>query len=187
VVNQESTTLKSAFGWIGRQLLTVRLYHRAWPLILIHAILGGICFFAPLVLVMVTAIQDRPLAIWTTLVWLIQLGLNIVVLDYIRTLNLNAIQKSAPKTTNASGLLSKLTTATALQAIYPFLAIGVVFRQRTRWRGIDYRIGRQGEIEMDSLSLAVADVQPPDYSSVDITVSKGSDQSIFGGDFCPIP
>jgi len=148
VVNQESTTLKSAFGWIGRQLLTVRLYHRAWPLILIHAILGGICFFAPLVLVMVTAIQDRPLAIWTTLVWLIQLGLNIVVLDYIRTLNLNAIQKSAPKTTNASGLLSKLTTATALQAIYPFLAIGVVFRQRTRWRGIDYRIGRQGEIEM---------------------------------------
>ena len=148
VVNQESTTLKSAFGWIGRQLLTVRLYHRAWPLILIHAILGGICFFAPLVLVMVTAIQDRPLAIWTTLVWLIQLGLNIVVLDYIRTLNLNAIQKSAPKTTNASGLLSKLTTATALQAIYPFLAIGVVFRQRTQWRGIDYRIGRQGEIEM---------------------------------------
>ena len=148
VVNQESTTLKSAIGWIGRQLLTVRLHHRAWPLILIHAIFGGLCFFAPLVLVMVTAIQDRPLAIWTTLVWLVQLGLNIVMLDYIRRLNINAIEKSALQTTNANGLLSKLTVAIALQAIYPFLAIGAVFRQRTRWRGIDYRIGRQGEIEM---------------------------------------
>ena len=148
VVNQESTTLKSAIGWIGRQLLTVRLHHRAWPLILIHAIFGGLCFFAPLVLVMVTAIQDRPLAIWTVLVWLVQLSLNIVVLDYIRSLNINAIEKSAPQPTNANGLLSKLTVAITLQAIYPFLAIGAVFRQRTQWRGIDYRIGRQGEIEM---------------------------------------
>ena len=148
VVNQESTTLKSAIGWIGRQLLTVRLHHRAWPLILTHAIFGGFCFLAPLVLVMVTAIQNRPLAIWTLLVWLAQLGLNIVVLDYIRRLNINTIEKSATQTTNANGLLSKLTVAIALQAIYPFLAIGAVFRQRTRWRGIDYRIGRQGEIEM---------------------------------------
>ena len=148
VVNQESTTLKSAIGWIGRQLLTVRLHHRVWPLILTHAIFSGFCFLAPLVLVMVTAIQNRPLAIWTLLVWLAQLGLNIVVLDYIRRLNINTIEKSATQTTNANGLLSKLTVAIALQAIYPFLAIGAVFRQRTRWRGIDYRIGRQGEIEM---------------------------------------
>ena len=148
VVNQESTTLKSSLSWIGRQLLTVRLYHRAWPLILTHAILGGICFFAPLVLVVATAIPNRPLAIWTALAWLIQLGLNIVALDYIRRLNINAIQNSTPQTTNPSGLLSKLTVAIALQAIYPFLAISTAFRQRTQWRGIDYRIGRQGEIEM---------------------------------------
>ena len=148
VVNQESTTIKSAIGWIVRQLLTVRLHHRAWSLILTHAILGGFCFFAPLFLMMVTATQDRQLAISTTLIWIIQLGLNIAVLSYIRRLNINAIQKSAPKPTNRSGLLSKLTAAIALQAIYPFLAIGAAFWQRTRWRGIDYRIGRQGEVEM---------------------------------------
>lgn len=148
VVNQESTTLKSAIGWIGRQLLTVRLHHRAWSLILLHAVFGGFCFFAPLVLAMVTAIEVQPLAAWTMLVWFLQLGLNIVLLDYMRRLNINAIQKSAPKPTNASGLLSKLMVAIVLQAIYPFLAIGAAFRQRTRWRGIDYRIGRGGEIEM---------------------------------------
>jgi len=148
VVNRESTTLKAAIGWIGRQLLTVRLHHRAWPLILSHATFGGFCFFAPLVLMMATPIQDRQLAISTGLVWLAQLGLNIAVLGYIRRLNISAIQKSALNTTNTWGLLSKLTASIALQAIYPFLAIGAAFRQRTRWRGIDYRIGRQGETEM---------------------------------------
>ena len=148
MVNQESTTLKSALGWIGRQLLTVRLHHRVWPLILLHAILGGFCFFTPLVLVMITAIQDSPLAIWTALIWLVQLSLNVVVLSYIRKLNLNAIQKTTVPTPGAGGLWSKLTVAIALQATYPFLAIGAAFRQQTRWRGIDYRISRQGKIEM---------------------------------------
>ena len=148
MVNQESTTLKSALGWIGRQLLTVRLHHRVWPLILLHAILGGFCFFTPLVLVMITAIQDSPLAIWTALIWLVQLSLNVVVLSYIRKLNLNAIQKTTVPTPGAGGLWSKLTVAIALQATYPFLAIGAAFRQRTRWRGIEYRISRQGKIEM---------------------------------------
>ena len=147
VVNQESTTLLPALGWIGRQLLTVRLHHRAWSLILIHALFGGVCFFAPLVIALAAVASNRPLAIWAAVAWCVQLAFNIGLLDFIRKLNLSAIEKQG-LTPSTDGMLSKITVAVALQAIYPILAIGVAFKQRVSWRGIDYRIGRRGSIEM---------------------------------------
>ena len=148
VVNQESTTLLPALSWIGRQLLTVRLHHRAWPLIFLHALLGGFCFLAPLLFAMITGIGGQPLAVWAALAWCVQLCFNIGLLDFIRKLNVNAIKESALKPTNTRSLLSKVVVAIALQTIYPFLVIGVAFRRQVSWRGVDYRIGGRGEIEM---------------------------------------
>ena len=148
VVNQESTTLKSALDWIGRQLLTVRLYYRAWSLILLHALLGGFCFFAPLALAVLTATTNPPVALWATLAWGVQLCFNIGLLEFIRTLNLNAIKKSIALPRKALGIFSKVVVAITLQAVYPFLAIRVAFRRLAHWGGIEYRIGTHGQIEM---------------------------------------
>ena len=148
VVNQESTTLLPALGWIERQLLTVRLHHRAWFFILLHALMGGFCFFAPLAFVMTTFIENQTFAIWAALAWCVQLCLNIGILEFIRQLNVSVIRESALKPTNSNGIFSKVVVAITLQAIYPFLAIGVAFRRQVSWRGIDYRIGGGGEIEM---------------------------------------
>jgi len=148
VVNQESTELLPALDWIGRQLLTVRLHHRAWSLVFIHALLGGFCFFTPLAFAMVTANANQPLAIWAALAWCVQLGFNIGLLEFIRMLNIGAIKKLCTKPSKTNGILSKIVVAVALQAIYPFLAIRTAFKQRVNWRGIDYKIGRNGQIEM---------------------------------------
>ena len=148
VVNQESTSLLPALGWIGRQLLTVRLHHRAWFFILIHAMMGGFCFFAPLLFTVATIAENQTLAIWAAVAWCVQLAFNIGLLDFIRKVNLLAIENLGIETTNANGLFNKIMVAVTLQAIYPFLAIEVAFRRRVNWRGIKYRIGRRGEIEM---------------------------------------
>ncbi|MDB2686851.1 glycosyltransferase family 2 protein [Mariniblastus sp.] len=148
VVNQESTTLRSAISWISRQLLTVRLHHRAWLLILLHALVGGFCFYAPLVVAMIAVVENWPLAIWAVLGWSAQLGFNVGLLNLIRTITVRGIQQKNLKPASTQGILNKIMVGVVLQAIYPLLAIGAVFRQRVSWRGIDYRIGRKGQIEM---------------------------------------
>ena len=148
VVNQESTPLAPALSWISRQLLTVRLHHRAWPLILIHALLGGVCFYGPLVFLLAAAPTNFPLAAWAAIAWCVQLAFNTGLLECVRKLNVNAIKESARQPTSAGGILNKFVVAIALQSIYPFLAVGVAFQRRVSWRGIDYQIGRHGKIEM---------------------------------------
>ena len=148
VVNQESTTLLPALNWISRQLLTVRLHHRAWPLILLHALMSGFCFFAPLALAATTSIANQPLAIQAALAWFAQLCFNIGMLAFIRELNVNAIKTLTLKPAITKGILSRILAAVALQAIYPFLAISVAFRRQVSWRGIDYRIEGNDKIKM---------------------------------------
>lgn len=51
VVNEESTSCYSEFRWIRRQLLTVRLHHSRWPLVLLHGLSVGL----PIVCLLVIA------------------------------------------------------------------------------------------------------------------------------------
>ena len=148
VVNRESTKLLPALGWIGRQLLTVRLHHRDWPLIFIHALLAGFCFFGPLVCVMAMVVGNPKLAIAAAIAWCVQLSFNIGLFNVVRKLNVDLMKESALKSTHPGGLLNKIVVVVALQAIYPFIAIRVAFQRQVSWRGIDYRIGRRGRVEM---------------------------------------
>lgn len=148
LVNQESASLKSATGWIGRQLLTVRLYHRAWPAILIHAIFGGICFFAPLVLILVAPIEGFELAGWSAVIWTLQLAFNVALLKIISKTNRRTIAWKSPLVESPNDLPSEIIGTVILQSLYPFLALGAATRQLIKWRGIAYRIGRKRRIEM---------------------------------------
>lgn len=148
LVNQESSSLKSATGWIGRQLLTVRLYHRAWPAILLHSILGGVCFFAPLVVILVAPLAGLALAGWSALIWILQLALNVALLQTITTTNQRTIDWKPPLIATPRGLLSKIVVTVILQSLYPFLAMGAATRQLVKWRGIAYRIGPKRRVEM---------------------------------------
>jgi len=53
IENKESVSLLGAFNWISRQLLTVRLHHPAWSLVLLHGIVTGIAsIVAPVLMVL---------------------------------------------------------------------------------------------------------------------------------------
>ena len=49
--NDESTTLKATFHWVSRQLLTVRLYHSAWPFVVFHSLFSATCLVLCLALI----------------------------------------------------------------------------------------------------------------------------------------
>ncbi len=175
IVNRETTTLREALTWIGRQLLTVRLYHAAWIWVLIHALVGAICLFAPPLVVLFFVITLQWLiALLVLAAWVFQLVLNLVLVQLIEMGNWAAMTRATSTDRGPShGIIcftiSGLLASLMLQLIYPFLAIGATFRQRVRWRGITYRLGSRGRIEMDEYHPYV------DVASDDAT---GSERSI---------
>ena len=157
VVNRESTTLRESLTWIGRQLLTVRLYHSAWIWILVHALFGALCLFGPPLIVLFYLITIQW---WAALivagVWITQQLVNQLLIQMIELANWTAIKQGQPENRESGiedpGLictsLSGGVASVILQLLYPFLAIGTTFRQRVRWRGVDYRIGYRSRIEL---------------------------------------
>lgn len=175
VVNRESTAIAHALVWIRRQLLTVRLYHASWNLVLGHALFGAICLFGPPLaglyflirfqwweLVMIAGFWSAYQLLNFGLMLMIELGNRRAIESRLAKLNptdgpqANARRDGAPRA--ATGEDSDLGPLVAtpsgliaygvLQLLYPFLAIGAAFQHKVSWRGIDYRIHAKSRIEM---------------------------------------
>lgn len=182
IVNQESTSVRDAVFWIGRQLLTVKLYHRRWTWVLLHALLGAICLFVPplIALYFLITFHFYNMAI-VAFAWLMAQLINLVLVQLIEFGNRGAIlrrnsrQTREPKGTAQRDFGPLCITPTGLiaffllQILYPFLAIGAAFQQRVRWRGVDYRIATKGRIEMVEYRRYAETLEPE---------KTGSDHSI---------
>lgn len=179
IVNQESTTLWDALAWIGRQLLTVRLYHRGWTWVLAHALLGAVCLFIPplIALWFLIRFEFAPMGIVLLATAVCQL-INLVLIQLIEVGNRTRIHR-AQRSSHASDIVDAsvaeppmrdlgpfcvtpagLFAFVLLQIFYPFLAIGAALQQRVRWRGIDYRIGSKKRIEMVEYRRFVETLEP---------------------------
>ncbi|MDG1512547.1 MAG: glycosyltransferase family 2 protein [Mariniblastus sp.] len=146
--NDESTTLKATFHWISRQLLTVRLYHSAWPLVVIHSLFSFSCLIACLVLIPTLfvsghALAGSLLAIGFTFFQII----NAILFAQIQKSNLAVIHHRLPDCQikpSQPGIMAFLVT----QALYPCAILKTIFTRVVSWRGISYSIKSRNQIEM---------------------------------------
>lgn len=152
LVNDEGVGLRDALRWIVRQLLTVRLYHRQWNLVLLHALAGLTCLWIPPVLALYCLTLGRmgP-ALWLGISWIVYQLVNLMLAQQIEDGNRQVLESrpsGAPlrdvRVTSLRGLVANLV----LQVCYPFLAMAAAGKQWVSWRGIDYRIRRRGRLEM---------------------------------------
>ncbi|MEL7498828.1 MAG: glycosyltransferase family 2 protein [Planctomycetota bacterium] len=168
VVNQESTTIRDALNWIRRQLLTVRLYHGGWKLVLAHAVFGGLCLFGPPLVALYFLIQFQLLKfIWVVIFAVMSQLFSFVLMLLIELANRRVIvaryenleadrgsTETSPEEIEAHDLGPLVATPMGLvafamlQLLYPFLALGAASQQLVRWRGISYRILDRSRIEM---------------------------------------
>lgn len=172
VPNTESTTLSEAFRWITRQLITVRLHHRAWPLVLGHAIFSLFCLAGAIVGLGVIggwAGQESRAVFWTLLgsfaffqtvncLLLRTIGnANRKIIASRQRANGEAIRQQGNPTiaemevepgTASKSLVATLAAVLATQAIYPFAALNAARKRTVRWRGIDYELGNRGRVTM---------------------------------------
>jgi cellulose synthase/poly-beta-1,6-N-acetylglucosamine synthase-like glycosyltransferase len=143
LVNRESCTLDGFFEWCTRQMLTTQLYHRAWPLVLVHGLFSVLVWLVPFLLAIWTAATRQ----WNLLAWLTTA---LAAYWIVHWLGMLLIEKSLARLVVQRGEPADWLGWTALwrsfvcvpltQMIYGAVLLNTLRVRHVRWRGIDYEI-----------------------------------------------
>ena len=152
VTNSESTSLSAASRFINRQLLTTRLYHWSWPLVMLHATSIFLINFLTLSGTLIAICNAKWLLVVVFLSIFIAGQLtNAILLHWIGKINLRKIiKRDDPGTTvglNHAPLLPYLLAVLASPWVHAWATLCTIFCSRIQWRGIEYRI-TSNEVEM---------------------------------------
>ncbi|REJ68154.1 MAG: glycosyltransferase family 2 protein [Planctomycetota bacterium] len=151
MVNREACTLGGFFSWVTRQLLTARLYHRAWPLVVFHAVITALVPAAAVAAMIAAGLQGD----LTSLVWL---AVGLVLYDLALLGLLAPMEWAVRRIVRARGEPTRwftpaLAALTAIsvpvtQVLYPTVLTRLMVLRRVKWRGIDYEISPSRSVRL---------------------------------------
>ena len=143
--SQEEISMQNCIPWISRQLLTARLHHPRWPLVLAHAMATASLTFGTFILAIVSLISGSvTAATWFATGYLVlQLG-NIFLLNWIES-PVRQIRNS--EVTFFRNPLVYLMSIFLTQISYVTAVFRTVFVAYVDWRKVRYRIrGKRVEL-----------------------------------------
>lgn len=151
MINREACDLGGFFRWVSRQLLTARLYHPAWPAVVVHGIVSTL---TPAVTLgaMIYAIGQNEGAAAGCLA--VSLGLYEASLALLLWPMETAVRKIAhrrgePTEWLTPGRSLKLFAIMPVtQIVYATALTAAQFAKSTIWRGIAYRVDGPWQIRM---------------------------------------
>jgi hypothetical protein len=143
MVNREECGLGACLSWIRRQLLTMRLYHPLWPMVLLHGFGTTLLLAVALTLTVVAGCRrDWPTALWCggglVVYECIMVGLlapmEIAVRRIVRW------QGGSTRWLSAKAILRLIPAIVLTQAVYTLALVGAQFARKVDWRGVCYQI-----------------------------------------------
>lgn len=153
MINRENVSLGGFYRWVTRQLLNARLYHPAWPAVVLH---GVVSTLAPLFVAMMLGVGLITGNEWVAvisatafMIWAVSMALAILPME----LSVRAIVARRGDDAVWIRGLSMLKCAALMvvtQFIYPFALLSACFAKSTDWRGIDYEVKGPWQIRMKS-------------------------------------
>lgn len=151
MINREGCDLESFFRWVRRQLLTARLYHPAWGLVVGHGLGTAVVQLAGIVaLVAAVLLRNWPAGVWLVAgagsYWSVMVMLLAVLEDGVRH---TAQPRGESIPTMRVSTVPRLLAAMALtQAVYPAALLSSILLRVVDWRGIRYRVEGPTKIRM---------------------------------------
>jgi hypothetical protein len=158
MVNREECTVGGCRRWISRQLLSTRLNHPLWPLVVVHGV-GTTLVLAAAVGATAVALlrRDWPSALWCAgslaVYEAIMVGLLILLEIFVRRV---VRSHGGPTGWLSWKTVLRLAPAVALtQVVYTLALLGAQFARIVSWRGVHYRVRGSGVIErLDDLACS---------------------------------
>ena len=145
IENKETVSSLSAFHWISRQLLTVRLHHPAWKMVLLHGIATGIAsIVAPLLMVLLFWFGETENALTLLKVIVLYQAFNFGLLYMIGKSNRQAINSRESynrlEDVEERSLATHFVATLMTQLMQPFAVWQANSMEKVKWRGATYRV-----------------------------------------------
>ena len=159
--NTENVSLADARYWISRQLLTVRLHHPKWSWVAAHALASGLVAIASPIVILLMLIFGDTRSMWTLIQVFVGWQLvNSWLLWMIGQSNHKALNgresfNRLPNEGNASGWMQLVGTVLT-QWMYPLTAWQAYEMDEVWWRGVSYKVGDNGTVELIEKTDATA-------------------------------
>ena len=171
--NTESVSLAGAFEWISRQLLTVRLHHPKWSLVLAHAFASGVVGIGAPILIVLMLWTGQTRGLWTLLQSFVAWQLvNSVLLYLIERSNRQAIEQrdsfNRLPVPQSPSFLMQFGSTLLTQWIYPFAAWQASAMEKVDWRGVTYKIRGNGTVELVDKSDVASSARTSTASGIDL-------------------
>lgn len=140
VVNDESTTVRGAFRWIQRQLLTVRLHHPRWALVWLHGLATGLPLLGICLAVLFFLLGANYAATMTIVALVLYQIAGVFTLKAIVDAHQPLLERGNQFKPFGNEVLYYLIAMPLTQFIHFFAVIFVTFARRVHWRKIEYSI-----------------------------------------------
>ncbi len=167
MINRESCDLTGYFSWVCRQLLTARLYHPGWPLVVLHGLLVPVVPLAAAVLFLYfTLVHAWMLAAFTvavTVCYFAGLFSILGAMEYCVRMQM-ARRGEMARWLTPRAWLSLLLAIPVIQVLYPLALAGAMMMRRVTWRGVCYEIKSPWEIRLQEYKRYEAESQPAGHS-----------------------
>jgi cellulose synthase/poly-beta-1,6-N-acetylglucosamine synthase-like glycosyltransferase len=152
MINRENISLVAFYRWVCRQMLNVRLYHPAWPFVVVHGFVSTTAPLAALVLLIVTLSQgDLISSINLTAGLVIYVSsLFVSLMPMVAIMRKIAAHRSEPSRWISGWQVLKLAVAMPVtQVVHMAAIVSALVAKSTSWRGIDYRIDGPWRIRLE--------------------------------------
>ena len=162
VENHESTSVRDSLHWITRQLLTVRLHHPDWILVLAHGVFSAIAtWIAPIATILFLLLGNFEAARATGVAFFVYQIVNFLLL-WVIEFNNNAVLRDResfnriePASIDRGALLDHLKAVALTQILYPIAVVKAALATDTSWRGVRYDFG-DGQIRVKEVQATQA-------------------------------
>lgn len=152
IENREATTLKQCFHWISRQLMTVRLHHPRWIMVMGHGFATLLAtIVAPLFIVLLFATGYMIAGRSLLFAWLIYQMTNVALLWMIERCNKKALAARNSVGHEDHSSSGGMLALAMVQIVHPFAFLDAFTASKVSWRGINYGIrGNDLEVRQSS-------------------------------------
>jgi cellulose synthase/poly-beta-1,6-N-acetylglucosamine synthase-like glycosyltransferase len=173
-VNRETSPLGASLNWIARQLLTIRLHNRTWPLIQAHAFATFCCNLAVVMSALLLITRQYLLASALISIWLVYQLTNAwllsriegAVIKTLRRRRTTAVPSADWATMQRNRPFRILVVAMLLtQWIYPWACCIASFARRVSWRGVEYLISQDRSVQLIAYQPYVPSSQQPNAAN----------------------
>ncbi len=151
MVSSENSTVEGFMRWVRRQLLTSRLYHPAWPLVLSHSISISIAVAVALIACLGFLVAGNfPAATLCGLSLLVFEAGNVGMLIAIEFATRVAAgeRRALMRWINVRSIPIFFIGLVCIQVLYFVAALSALFMKEFDWRGIHYKVTSPWSIEL---------------------------------------